>query len=76
MKKRYCIKKNLQCDDGGLTGKMQLRGTWDLGVTYSRVSKRYHSSGTPTQKFTHLTKPTSKLPVPNTMGQKRSKIKC
>ncbi|KAL4555132.1 hypothetical protein LXL04_037743 [Taraxacum kok-saghyz] len=38
--------------------------------------KRYHSSGTSTQKFTHLTKPTSKLPVPNTMDQKRSKNKC
>ncbi|KAL4578372.1 hypothetical protein LXL04_014494 [Taraxacum kok-saghyz] len=38
--------------------------------------KRYHSSGTSTQKFTHLTKPTTKLPVPNTMGQKRSKNKC
>ncbi|KAL4586931.1 hypothetical protein LXL04_011579 [Taraxacum kok-saghyz] len=32
--------------------------------------------GLPTHKISHLTKPASKLPVPNTMGQKRSKIKC
>ncbi|KAL4559995.1 hypothetical protein LXL04_032143 [Taraxacum kok-saghyz] len=32
--------------------------------------------GLSTHKFSHLTKPTSKLPVPNEMGQKRSKNKC
>ncbi|KAL4583745.1 hypothetical protein LXL04_008328 [Taraxacum kok-saghyz] len=32
--------------------------------------------GLSTHKISHLTKPTSKLPVPTAMGQKRSKIKC
>ncbi|KAL4582802.1 hypothetical protein LXL04_007361 [Taraxacum kok-saghyz] len=32
--------------------------------------------GLSTQKNPHLTKPTPKLPVPNAMGQKRSKNKC
>ncbi|KAL4584223.1 hypothetical protein LXL04_008815 [Taraxacum kok-saghyz] len=32
--------------------------------------------GLSTHKFSHRTKPTSKLPVPNAMGQKRSKNKC
>ncbi|KAL4566370.1 hypothetical protein LXL04_030485 [Taraxacum kok-saghyz] len=34
------------------------------------------AQGLSTHKFSHLTKPTSKLPLPNAMGQKRSKNKC
>ncbi|KAL4563955.1 hypothetical protein LXL04_028004 [Taraxacum kok-saghyz] len=49
-----------------------------IKLAYSCHVFRYGiiARGLPTHKISHLTKPTSKLPVPNTMGQKRSKIKC
>ncbi|KAL4592850.1 hypothetical protein LXL04_005856 [Taraxacum kok-saghyz] len=46
----------------------------ELGL--SRISNDIIAPGLSTQRIYHLTKPTSNLPVPNTMGQKRSKNKC
>ncbi|KAL4592228.1 hypothetical protein LXL04_005216 [Taraxacum kok-saghyz] len=47
-----------------------------LSESLSCISNDIIALGLSTQRIFHLNKPTSKLPVPNTMGQKRSKNKC
>ncbi|KAL4588590.1 hypothetical protein LXL04_001482 [Taraxacum kok-saghyz] len=56
--------------------RVKYRNYLILKRDYSRVSNVIIARGLSTQKNPHLTKLTSKLPVPNAMGQKRSKNKC